>query len=101
MSEAIKNELIRQMEMQADDTTPSSIQRDKGLTWLEGWFDLDSAYSHAPVPDDSLAARIGELGNQIHNLGCENQGNEALASRLEELRTEAWSIARTAAQKTR
>lgn len=41
MSEAIKNELIRQMEMQADDMTPSSIQREKGLVWLEGWFDLD------------------------------------------------------------
>lgn len=33
-------ELDRQMEAQADDTTPSSIQRQRGLVWLEGWFDL-------------------------------------------------------------
>jgi hypothetical protein len=40
MMEAIRKALEEQMEQQADDTTPSSIQRDKGLVWLEGWFDL-------------------------------------------------------------
>ncbi|ANI76467.1 hypothetical protein [Sphingobium sp. EP60837] len=47
-----------------------------------------------PVEDGSLCAMIGELGNQLHNLGCEHQGDEALSSRLEELRSEAWRIAR-------
>ena len=35
--------LKAQMEAQADDTTPSSIHRGKGLVWLEGWFDLSAA----------------------------------------------------------
>ena len=35
--------LKAQMEAQADDTTPSSIQREKGLVWLEGWFDMKAA----------------------------------------------------------
>ena len=46
-----------------------------------------------PICDDSLQSMVTELGNQIHNLGCERQDDEALASRLEELRSEAWRIA--------
>ena len=41
--EAVANVLRYQMDMQADDNTPSSIQRDNGLIWLEGWFDLSAA----------------------------------------------------------
>ncbi len=63
---------------------------DPGPAWKEG----DTlAVSLDPMADTSISARISELGNQIHNLGCENQGY-ALSSRLEELRTEAWDIAR-------
>ena len=40
--------MLKQMDEQADDNTPSSIQRDKGLVWLEGWFDLAAAL-RAPV----------------------------------------------------
>lgn len=46
-----------------------------------------------PIDDNSLKALVAELGNQIHNLGCEQQGDEALSRRLEELRSEAWRIA--------
>lgn len=46
-----------------------------------------------PVDDGSLKALIGELGNQIHNLGCERQNDEALSIRLDELRSEAWRLA--------
>ena len=46
-----------------------------------------------PLDDDSLKSMIGELGNQIHNLGCEYQGDEILSTRLEELRSEAWRLA--------
>ncbi|BBC99131.1 hypothetical protein [Sphingobium sp. YG1] len=47
----------------------------------------------APIADESLKSLIGELGNQIHNLGCEHQGDEALSIRLEALRSEAWRLA--------
>lgn len=48
-----KANLEAQMEAQADDTTPSSVQRDKGLVWLEGWFDLASMI-------EALRAKEGE-----------------------------------------
>ena len=35
--------LETQMEDQADDTTPSSIHRQNGKVWLEGWFDFPKA----------------------------------------------------------
>lgn len=35
--------LETQMEDQADDTTPSSIHRQNGKIWLEGWFDFSQA----------------------------------------------------------
>jgi len=41
--EAVARALNLQMEAQADDLTPSSVQREKGLFWLEGWFDLKAA----------------------------------------------------------
>ncbi len=40
MVERVARELAAQMEAQADDTTPSSIQREKGLIWFDGWLDL-------------------------------------------------------------
>ncbi|WP_411839215.1 hypothetical protein [Paracoccus sp. ME4] len=57
----------------------------------------DDLRAAEPVPDDCICARIGELGNQIHNLGCEYQNDEKLSDRLAELRKEAWSITRAAA----
>lgn len=46
-----------------------------------------------PVDDCSLSARIGELGNQLHNMSCEHQNDEHLSERLSELRGIAWSLA--------
>ena len=48
----IVKHLEAQMEAQADDTTPSSIQRAKGLVWLEGWFDLSAAVRSALKEND-------------------------------------------------
>ena len=48
------------------------------------------------LDDSSLRSQVGELGNQIHNLGCEYQGDERLAERLGELRSIAWGLARVA-----
>ena len=42
VAEAIRA-LETQMEDQADDTTPSSIHRQNGKVWLEGWFDFPKA----------------------------------------------------------
>ena len=53
----------------------------------------------APVDDDSLTRQIGELGNQIHNLGCEYQSDEDLSERLGELRAAAWQLARSATER--
>ena len=48
------------------------------------------------LDDSSLRAKVGELGNQIHNLGCEYQEDEKLAERLGELRSIAWGLAQVA-----
>lgn len=50
--ERVERELDRQMDQQADDTTPSSIQRDKGLIWLEGWFDIPAAIAALTTPTE-------------------------------------------------
>lgn len=50
-----------------------------------------------PVGDGSLQARIGEIGNQVHNIACEHQADEALAERLGTLRGELWRLAQEVA----
>lgn len=67
--ERCREELKRQMEAQADDTTPSSIQRAKGLVWLDGWFDLTAiipivradALEEAARVADRSAARLAQM----------------------------------------
>lgn len=49
--------------------------------------------SAEPVDDTSLQFRIGEIGNQIHNIACEYQDDDELSERLRELRGRLWSIA--------
>ena len=75
-----------------------------GLSPLAPCAALAAAPQPAPVgplreallDDDSLSAQIGDLGNQIHNLGCTYQNEEDLSERLEELRSTAWKLARRA-----
>lgn len=55
-----------------------------------GWHNRPEAV----VRNEALRERVRELGNQIHNLGCEYQNNEKLSERLGELRSEAWNLAR-------
>lgn len=45
-----------------------------------------------PVDDSDTVYRIGDLGNQIHNLGCSQQNNEELADYLAELAHQAWNL---------
>lgn len=50
-----------------------------------------------PIADDSLQALLGGIGNELHNLGCEHQNDEALRHRLGELSSRLWTIAATPA----
>lgn len=50
MSEDTANRLQKALEAQMCDddfNIPSSVQRDKGLVWLEGWFDVGAALREA------------------------------------------------------
>lgn len=47
----------------------------------------------AQLADETLAARLYEIGNQVHNIATENQNNEGLASRLAGIASQIWSIA--------
>lgn len=46
-----------------------------------------------PQPEqDPIADRIMELGNQVHNLACEAQNDEALAGELADIRGRLWDL---------
>ncbi len=53
MIEKVARSLTDQMEDQ-DEALPSSIQRDKGLVWLEGWFDIKAAIQAMREPSDGM-----------------------------------------------
>lgn len=59
--------LKAQMEAQDDDTTPSSIQREKGLVWLEGWFDMKAALR--AIGEPSLVELAGTAKYAQHGSG--------------------------------
>lgn len=44
--------------------------------------------------EDAPAAIIGEIGNQIHNLGCELQNDEDASLRLSDLACRLWDAAK-------
>ena len=44
--------------------------------------------------EDAPAAIIGEIGNQIHNLGCELQNDEDVSLRLSDLACRLWDAAK-------
>lgn len=44
--------------------------------------------------EDAPAAIIGEIGNQIHNLGCELQNDEDVSLRLSDLAIRLWDAAK-------
>jgi hypothetical protein len=48
------------------------------------------------ISDDCLAARIGEIGNQAHNLGCDYQNNEDLSERLGQIAVDLWDLSKEA-----
>lgn len=46
-----------------------------------------------PIDDDSPMSRIGDLGNQVHNLGCELQNDENLSDELGKVASTLWDLA--------
>ena len=61
--EKVARALKAQMEEQMDDITPSSIQREKGLVWLEGWFDLKAALDAARGESADEPSGVGRYCN--------------------------------------
>lgn len=63
---------------------------------------LSQLRAAAPEPpaeildDSSLRAKVGEAGNQVHNLACEWGSNEKLSQRLGEIASSLWTLARQA-----
>lgn len=47
----------------------------------------------AVLDETSARAEVGEIGNQLHNIGCELHGNEGLKERLADLSSRAWKVA--------
>jgi len=52
------------------------------------------------MSDDCLAAKIGGVGNQIHNLACTYWNNEYLYQHLSNLACELWGLAKEAPKQT-
>jgi len=46
------------------------------------------------MEDECPAARIGSLGNQVHNLGCEYQNDEEISDELGKIASALWELAR-------
>ena len=46
-----------------------------------------------PMDDNCPAARIGELGNQVHSLGCDYQNDEDLSDKLGKVAVMLWDLA--------
>lgn len=72
--------------------TGSMLVSEKGVEHVP----KDAVRAASPIDDESLARQIGEVGNQVHNLGCEQQNNEALSDRLAELANDLWKLAKCA-----
>ena len=58
--------------------------------------DQSTSEEHQIMSDDCLSAKIGEIGNQIHNLGCDHQNDEDLSDRLSKLSIALWDLAKHA-----
>ena len=50
-----------------------------------------------PMNDNCPAARIGEIGNQVHNLGCDYQNDEDLSDELGQVAVTLWDLAKKVA----
>ena len=51
-----------------------------------------------PMDDNCSSARIGDLGNLVHNLGCDYQNDEDLSDKLGRLAIMLWDLAKVAGE---
>jgi hypothetical protein len=56
--------------------------------------DQSISEEHQIISDDCLRAKIGEIGNQLYNFGCEHQNDKDLSDRLLTLSTALWDLAK-------
>ena len=84
--ERVARNLNEQMEAEQDEYTPSSVQRERGLIWLSGWFDLRAALAAVKEAKaaalKSQAALVAELEATV---AAQAAGVEAQAARVAEL----------------
>ena len=55
---------------------------------------VDTECQPEPMDDNCPAARIGEIGNQAHNLGCDYQNDEDLSDELGQVAVTLWDLAK-------
>ena len=58
---------------------------------------VDTECQPEPMDDNCPAARIGEIGNQAHNLGCDYQNDEDLSDELGQVAVTLWDLAKKVA----
>ena len=69
--------------MNTQKTTEDKIPRPTKQEWEGGPCQID---------DDHPIRRLGELGNQAHNLGCELQNDEDLSDELGAIAVKLWDL---------
>jgi hypothetical protein len=55
-------------------------------------WDVNGGSTPCSLVDDHPIRRIGELGNQVHNLGCEWQADENISDALGEIAFKLWEV---------
>lgn len=55
-------------------------------------WDVNGGSTPCSLVDDHPIRRIGELGNQVHNLGCEWQADENISDALGEIALKLWEV---------
>ena len=81
-------------------TSDSALWVKRPEQWIDGLPPVGVECEMRPMDDNCPAARIGELGNQVHNLGCEYQNDEDLSDELGKFASSLWDLAKKAGART-
>ena len=96
MSKLTKRERLDKLEDEIRDL----LAEDSRAEWNDGLPPAGVECESEPMEDNCPAARIGELGNQAHNLGCEYQNDEELSGELGKFASSLWDLAKKAPIRT-
>ena len=96
MSKLTKRERLDKLEDEIRDL----LAEDSRAEWNDGLPPAGVECESEPMEDNCPAARIGELGNQAHNLGCEYQNDEELSGELGKFASALWDLAKKAPIRT-